>query len=157
VAVEPIAPFLEPVRKTVVLGCPVASAFELFTGGIGRWWPLREGFSISGERAVGCAIERRVGGAVYEIRDDGQQFPWGRVLAWDPPSRLVLEWHPGHDRGAAQEVEVTFTGTSAGTRVDLTHRNWRALGEQAPAVRSRYDAGWARVFEGAFASAAAAL
>jgi uncharacterized protein YndB with AHSA1/START domain len=155
VTVEPIAPYLEPVIKSVTVPSTPDEAFELFTAGIGTWWPLGERFSISGVRAKSCAIEPRVGGSVYEVRDDGERLPWGKVLTWDPPARLVLAWHPGHPADVAQEVEVTFAPAEAGTRVQLVHRNWQKLGADASKIRSSYDGGWETVFAAAFAAAAA--
>jgi uncharacterized protein YndB with AHSA1/START domain len=155
VSVEPIAPFVEPVRKSVTVGCAQAEAFDLFTRQIGRWWPLRAGFSISGERASTCVIEGRQGGAVYEVRDDGERFPWGTVESWEPPRRVVLRWHPGRAPDTAQEVEVTFSADGTATRVDLVHRNWQRLGSEAGATRARYENGWERVLGQAFAAAVA--
>ena len=34
-----------------------------------------------------CVIEPKVNGRWYELGEDGE---WGKVLAWDPPRRLVL-------------------------------------------------------------------
>jgi uncharacterized protein YndB with AHSA1/START domain len=82
---------------------------------------------------------------VFEIGDAGERCVWGTVLAWAPPERLVLSWHPGLPPEQAQEVEVRFTSVPTGTRVDLEHRNWHQLGDRAPAVRDSYDGGWAAV------------
>jgi uncharacterized protein YndB with AHSA1/START domain len=153
--VEPMAPYLEPVRKSVTVPLTPREAFDLFTARIASWWPLGERFSISGTRAMTCAIEPRVGGAVYEVRDDGEKLPWGMVLTWEPPRRVVLSWHPGKSPDVAQEVEVTFAAERMGTRVELIHRNWQQLGDQATDVRASYDGGWETVFASAFADAAA--
>lgn len=153
-SVEPIAPYLEPVKKAVTVPLPPAQAFDLFTARIASWWPLGERFSISGPRAMTCAIEPRVGGAVYEVRDDGERLPWGKVLAWDPPRRLLLSWHPGKSPDVAQAVEVTFAIDGNGTRVELVHREWQKLGSDAARVRDSYDGGWETVFLGAYAARA---
>ena len=110
--------YFDPVRKTISVGCSAERAFSIFTDGISRWWPLKK-LSLSQARAVSCAIEPRLGGAVYEVADDGARIQWGEVLVWDPPSRLVMSWHPGSPPDTAQEVEVRFTLQGAGTRVDL--------------------------------------
>jgi uncharacterized protein YndB with AHSA1/START domain len=150
-----MSPYLEPVRKSVTVALDPGAAFELFTARIGSWWPLGERFSISGLRAKTCAIEGRTGGAVYEVRDDGEKLSWGTVRVWEPPRRLVLVWHPGHAPEAAQEVEVSFAPHADGTRVDLVHRNWQKLGTEAARVRERYEGGWETVFRTAYAAAAA--
>jgi uncharacterized protein YndB with AHSA1/START domain len=147
-SVEPIAPYHQPLRKSVTVARPLPEAFEVFTAGIGRWWPLGR-YSIHGPQAVSCAIEPRVGGALYEVRDDGARFPWGRVLAWDAPHRVVFTWHPGREPDTAQEVEVRFRAEGESTRVDLEHRGWQTLGERAAEIRERYHGGWPEVL-GAF-------
>ena len=153
-SVEPIAPYLEPVRKSVTVPLAPAEAFELFTARIASWWPLGERFSISGTRATTCAIEPRIGGAVYEVRDDGERLPWGKVLEWEPPRRVVLSWHPGKSPDVAQQVEVTFVSAGRSTRVELVHRGWQKLGDEAEKVRASYEGGWETVFGSAFAAAA---
>lgn len=136
-----IPPSIEPVRKSVAVPLPVDRAFTLFTERIGQWWPLGK-FSISERRAVDCAFEPCVGGLLFERRDDGECFPWGTVLVWEPPHRFVVTWHPGRDAATAQELEVRFIGGSDITRVELEHRGWEALGSDAHETRGGYENGW---------------
>jgi hypothetical protein len=145
-AVEPIAPYLEPLRVSVRVQRAPADAFELFTGGLARWWPLAT-HSIGQAHAQSCVIEPRAGGAVYETDDDGTRHPWGRVRVWEPPRRLVLFWHPGRPEEQRQEVEVRFEPDGAGTRVELEHRDWQKLGADAARGRESYGRGWARVLQ----------
>jgi uncharacterized protein YndB with AHSA1/START domain len=141
-----------PVRMTVTVERPPLEAFHVFTSGIARWWPLRS-HSVARAHAVSCVIEPRTGGAVYEVQDDGQRHAWGRVLAWDPPERLLLSWHPGRPAAVAQEVEVRFTAEGSGTRVDLEHRGWARLGADAAEARRSYEGGWQVVLVTCFAQA----
>jgi uncharacterized protein YndB with AHSA1/START domain len=142
--IHPIGPFLEPVRKSLRVSRTPGEAFDLFTSQIGRWWPLLT-HSVSTTRAVNCVIEPRVGGAVYEVRDDGIQVPWGTVVAWEPPHRFVVTWHPGRPADTAQELEVCFTDDAGTTRVDLEHRGWQTYGPDAERARSDYENGWKAV------------
>src|SRR4029077_1240327 len=79
---------LEPVRTEITVPLAPDQAFELFTAGLDKWWlrshhigeaPLRQ-----------CVLEGREGGRWYEIGEDGSECDWGRVLAWEPPTRLVV-------------------------------------------------------------------
>jgi uncharacterized protein YndB with AHSA1/START domain len=132
---------LPPVRKSVRVELPPEAAFELFTAGIARWWPLAA-HSVSRARATRCAVEPRVGGALYEVRDNGTRFAWGTVLVWEPPRRFVATWHPGREPATAQEIEVRFVADGPGTRVELEHRGWATLADRAASARDNYDRGW---------------
>lgn len=152
--IETLGPYLEPIRKSVTVQGPPEETFRLFTDGIAGWWPT-DRYSVSQVRTRDVVLEPRAGGAVFEVRDDGQTFLWGSVLAWEPPGRLVLSWHPGRDPDAAQEIEVRFTAAADGTRVDLEHRGWARLGAEAATVRERYESGWAVVLGECFVAACA--
>jgi uncharacterized protein YndB with AHSA1/START domain len=84
---------------------------------------------------------------VYEAGADGVRAGWGRVLAWEPPRRLLLSWHPGRPEAQAQEVEVLFVADGTGTRVELEHRDWQKLAGEAESVRGDYAEGWAGVMQ----------
>jgi len=142
--VERIEPYLEPLRKSVTVRCSVDRAFELFTSGIDSWWPKSK-YSVSQERTRDCAVEPREGGAIYETRDDGERFTWGQVKAWEPPHRFVMLWHPGREAESAQEVEVRFSEADGETLVELEHRDWAKLGDQASKSREGYESGWDHV------------
>jgi uncharacterized protein YndB with AHSA1/START domain len=154
-SVESYAEWFAPLRKSVTVRRTAAEAFDVFTSGIARWWPL-EKYSISQERARSCAIEPRVGGEVYEVNDDGERLPWGRVLVFEPPARLVVTWHPGREAETAQELEVRFSDTPEGALVELEHRGWAALGDLAKKSRPSYAEGWEHVLGRCFRDAAEA-
>lgn len=137
---------LESVRKSVVVARSAADAFAIFTERMGEWWPFA-GHSLLEGGAQTVVFEPRVGGVVCETSADGRRAPWGRVLAWDPPRRFVMTWHPGREEAAAQELEVRFVPEGAGTRVELEHRGWEALLDQADATRQSYDGGWLFVLD----------
>lgn len=141
---ESIGPYLEPIRKSVTVNQTPEAAFDLFTSGIADWWP-GDRYSVSQARIERVVLEPKPDGAVYEVRDDGQTFPWGKVLLWQPHERFVLSWHPGREPDEAQEVEVRFSKHANGTLVELEHRNWRGLGSEASVVRERYSGGWEEV------------
>ena len=135
---------VEAVRKSLVVECSPERAFEVFTRELGTWWPLGS-HSIGGEKITEVVFEEHVGGRIFERHDDGGEGDWGRVLAWEPPTRFVMTWHPGHDPLQATELEVRFAPADEGTRVDLEHRGWEILAERAQEARSGYDTGWGDV------------
>jgi uncharacterized protein YndB with AHSA1/START domain len=137
---------IEPVRKTVEVGCTVAEAFRLFTDEIDSWWPLAT-HSIGEADAEACYFEGREGGRIYESDADGSIHLWGTVTAWEPPTRVIFTWHPGRDASTAQEVELRFLESAHGTRVELEHRGWEILGEGAVETRNAYESGWVGVLE----------
>ena len=129
------------VRKSVTVAVPPELAFDLFTDGIGDWWPFGS-HSINGEAVETAVFEPRAGGRVYERATDGREAHWATVLAFEPPHRFVLEWKVNPNAVAATEVEVRFRPEGGGTRVDLEHRGWERLGGTADASRASYDTGW---------------
>ena len=145
---------LEPVRQSIRVRRPIEAAFELFTRDIGTWWPV-ETHNLGGDVA-GVVFEERLGGTIYEVSRDGRTFVWGRVLAWEPPHRVVFSWHPNAADPAPTEVEVRFVAEAAAvTRVELEHRGWERLGEAGPDERLRYLNGWPYVI-GRFGQSAGA-
>ena len=138
--VETIAPV---VRQAQTRLAP-AEAFRLFTDRVNEWWPLPS-HSVWGDEAAACRMEAQAGGRFYETHRDGRECEWGRVLAWEPPRRLVFSFYPGRAPAEATEVEVIFEPADAGTRLTLTHRGWENRGERALAVREGYVTGWALV------------
>jgi uncharacterized protein YndB with AHSA1/START domain len=152
--VESYVEWFAPLRKTVTIRRRTAAeAFEVFTTGISRWWPL-DRYSIDPKRARTCVLEPRVGGEVYEVNEDGERAPWGRVLVFEPPARLVVTWHPGREPQTAQEVEVRFSDAPEGVLVELEHRGWAALGDEARTSRPSYSEGWDHVLGTCFRDAA---
>ena len=123
----------EAIRKTVLVDFTPAEAFELFTARIASWWPVGT-HSYGGDAVKDVVLEPQVGGRLYEVTDDGQQ-DWGRVLGWDPPHRLRLDWQIGEACGT--EVEVRFSPEGPGARVELEHRGFSRPAIHATALHRR--------------------
>ena len=123
------------VRKTITVQASPERAFEVFTERIGEWWPFRS-HSIHGDEVETAVFEGRDGGRVYERTAAGDEAEWGTVLAFEPPTRFLLEWRVNSARPAT-ELEVTFTPNGSGTRVELEHRGWDTEERYA-----NYDGGW---------------
>ena len=132
---------IPPVIKTRVVPIPIDQAFELFTRRIGEWWPVAT-HSILGTEVADVRFEERVGGRVVELANDATEHPWAEVLAWDPPHRFVLSWHPNPEPVAASILEVRFAPASGGTEVSLEHRGWEEFGDTGEVIREEYQSGW---------------
>lgn len=129
---------LAAINKTITVDAAPETAFETFTRQIGSWWPTAS-HSIFEDRVQEVVFDERVGGRVYERNADGEEADWADVVEWEPHSRFVLRWRVNPERGPT-EVEVRFTPEGDGTRVDLEHRGWDAIGDEAG--RAGYDTGW---------------
>lgn len=141
------------VHKSIVVNAPQALAFKFFVEAHGEWWPL-ERYHIGRAPADTAIIEPRVGGRWYERAGDGTECDWGRVLAWDPPNRIVLSWDISaewqFERQLGTEVDVRFVAIdSQTTRLELEHRLLERYGDRASMMHSIFDAdgGWGTILE----------
>ena len=148
------------VRKSVTVNVPIGKAFTVFTEGFDSWWPRTH--KIGGTDLKRAVLERKQGGRWYEVDADGSECNWGRVLAWEPPARLVLAWQIDaswhYDPGLLTEVEVRFTAEGPEqTRVDLEHRDLDQFGDAREQIRAAFDSdgGWPGLLA-AYVQAAAA-
>lgn len=142
-----------PVHSTVTVNTSQAKAFEVFTAGFGRWWQ-RTGAGIGKSPLRTAVLEPFAGGRWYEIGDDGVETDWGRVLAWEPVTRLLLAWQIGadwrFDPALVTEVEVRFIADGPETtRVELEHRHLERIGEAAARYRALVGGpnGWTEKLE----------
>jgi len=122
------------VRTETMVEAPIERAFSVFTEGIGTWWPP-EHHILEAELAE-MVFEPREGGHVYDRGVDGSECRWARVLAYEPPHRVVFSWDIGTswqietDPEKTSEVEVRFTAEGPDrTHVTLEHRNLDRHGE----------------------------
>ncbi len=132
---------LSPIHKSIAVPWNRARAFDRFTREIASWWPLGT-HSLGLERAETVIFEGRVGGEIRESIQGGDVSVWGTVLEWHPPERVSFTWHPGKPASTAQRVDLRFVPDGSGTRVELTHSGWEALGPLAKTARRGYPLGW---------------
>jgi len=130
------------VRRQVVVNAPQAKAFAAFTERLGEFKPPEH--NLLAAPIAETVFEPRAGGHIYDRAEDGSQCRWARVLAYEPPDRVVFSWdispqwqiEPDPDR--TSEVEVRFVPESPDrTRVELEHRHL-----------DRHGPGWQSVAEG---------
>jgi uncharacterized protein YndB with AHSA1/START domain len=137
------------VRHSIVVEAPVERAFTVFTEGFDSFKP-REHNLLSVDIAE-TVFETRVGGTIYDRGVDGSECHWARVLAYEPPDRVVFSWDISprwqieSDPGKTSEVEVRFIAeTPDRTRVELEHRNLDRHGDGWESARDGVagDQGW---------------
>ena len=128
------------VRSSVDVQAPIGRAFRVFTEDIGSWWDPTHHI-LEGELAE-MVFEPRVGGYVYDRGVDGSECRWARVLAYEPPHRVVVSWDISPswqietDAEKTSEWEVRFIPESPRrTRLELEHRHIDRHGEGWEGVR----------------------
>ena len=130
-----------PVRKAITVKAPQARAFEIFTARMIRWWLPDHHIGASPLKDI--VLEPRAGGRWYETGEDGSVCEWGKVLAYEPPHRIVLAWQLNadwkYDATFVTELEVRFIAEGAATRIELEHRNIDRFAAKADAVRAALD------------------
>lgn len=127
---------LPPIHREVLVAAAPATAFDVFTAGIDRWWPVAE-LSVFGAGATVAFVD----GRILERSAEGETAVWGTVTRWDPPEAVAFTWHPGKDPERASHVDVSFTVADEGTLVVLEHSGWEVFAEPAVA-RDEYGQGW---------------
>ena len=136
---------IAPIIHKVQVKAPPARAFELFATRFDAWWP--KGNTIGQKPFVAIVIEPRTGGQWFERDAEGKETCWGKVLAWEPPGRLLLGWQINmqwaYDPEFLTEVELTFVpAEGGGTVVTLEHRNLERFGTDAVAHAGKLNGGW---------------
>lgn len=142
------------VHRQIVVDAPVERAFSVFVEQFGAIKPPEH--NILPVALADTVFEPRVGGHVYDRGVDGSECRWARVLAYEPPHRLLISWDfspqfqleadPAH----TSEVEIRFVAeTPARTRVELEHRHLERHGEGWEGTRAAVDSagGWQEYLE----------
>jgi uncharacterized protein YndB with AHSA1/START domain len=134
------------VQHSVVVDAPIERAFRVFTEDFGRFKPPEH--NLLGVEISETVFEPTVGGHLYDRGVDGSECRWARVLAYEPPTRVVFswdispQWQIETDPSRTSEVEVRFIAESEQrTRVELEHRNIERHGDGWEGIRAGVDAG----------------
>lgn len=137
------------VRRQIVVQAPIERAFAVFTARFGDFKPPEH--NLLGVAIAETVFEPKVGGHIYDRGVDGSECRWARVLAYEPPDRVVFswdispQWQIETDPDNTSEVEVTFVAeTPQRTRIELEHRHLDRHGPGWQAVRDGvgHDEGW---------------
>ena len=134
------------VRHHVVVDGTPERAFAAFTERLGDFKPPEH--NLLGSPLAETVFEPRVGGHIVDRGEDGSECRWARILAYEPPNRVVFSWDIGPtwqletDLANASEVEVTFVADGPDrTRVELEHRNIDRHGPGWEGIAAGVDAG----------------
>jgi uncharacterized protein YndB with AHSA1/START domain len=137
------------VRNHVVVDAPIARAFTVFTERFGDFKPPEH--NLLAVPIAETVFEQHVGGHIYDRGVDGSECRWARILAYEPPNRVVFSWDVSPqwqietEPDNTSEVEIRFFAeTPQRTRVQLEHRNIDRHGPGWQAVSDGVggDAGW---------------
>jgi uncharacterized protein YndB with AHSA1/START domain len=137
------------VRTQIVVEAPVERAFRVFTEDFGSFKPPEH--NLLDVEIAETVFEPRKGGHLYDRGVDGSECRWARVLAYEPPDRVVIswdinpQWQIETDLEKTSEVEVRFIAeTEERTRVELEHRNLDRHGDGWEGVREGVggEGGW---------------
>jgi uncharacterized protein YndB with AHSA1/START domain len=132
-----------PLRMSFEVDCSVEHAFDVWTSGIGTWWPPDH--TVTGH-AEAVVLQSGVGGRIYERGPDGVEHEWGEVRIWEPPTQVTYSWYLGRDFDDAGEVDVRFLARGDGaTTVEIEHRGWERARDAGDEWRQRNLAGWQTV------------
>jgi uncharacterized protein YndB with AHSA1/START domain len=137
------------VRRQVLVNAPISDAFKVFTERFGDFKPREH--NVLKARIAETVFEPRVGGNIYDRAVDGSECRWARILAFEPPNRVVFSWDISPrwqieaNPDLTSEVEVRFFAeTPERTRVELEHRNLDRHGVEWESVRDGVgnEGGW---------------
>ena len=137
------------VRRQLVVGTSIEQAFAAFVDRFGDFKPPEH--NLLGAEITETRFEPRVGGHIYDRAADGSECRWARVLAYEPPHRVVFswdispQWQLETDERTASEVEVRFVAEAPDrTRLELEHRHLDRHGPGWESLRGAIDSdgGW---------------
>ena len=130
------------VRRSITVPVSADDAFRAFTERLGDFKPPEH--NLLAVPIAETVLEPYVGGWIIDRGTDGSECRWARIVAYEPPHRLVFTWNIGPtwqietDPDLVSEVEVRFEAEAPlQTRVLLEHRNL-----------DRHGPGWESVREG---------
>ena len=137
------------VRHEIVVDAAIDAAFAAFVGRFGDFKPPEH--NLLGAEITETRFEPHVGGHIYDRAADGSECRWARVLAYEPPDRVVFswdispQWQLEADESKTSEVEVRFVAESPErTRLELEHRHLDRHGPGWESLRDGVDSdgGW---------------
>lgn len=133
-------------RASVLVAVPPPEAFRVFTEEIDQWWRHGPQYRALARPGAALHLEPRLDGLIFESRPgEPRVVESGRITAWDPPARFAFRWRASNF-GPEEwtDVEVTFTPSSSGTLVTVTHRGWSRIRPDHPVRHGQKSAAFLR-------------
>jgi uncharacterized protein YndB with AHSA1/START domain len=134
------------IQHSITVAAPIERAFEVFTRDFGAFKPPEH--NLLSVPIAETIFEPFAGGYLYDRGTDGSECRWARVLAYEPPDRVVFswdispQWQIETDAAKTSEVEVRLVAeTPSRTRVILEHRELDRHGDGWEGVRAGVDSG----------------
>lgn len=102
----------DAIRLALTVPASAERAYAVFAEEFASWYPGEYTWSQDVLDTIG--IEGREGGRCFERGPEGFWIDWGRVLAWEPPHRLVFSWQisPGASRCLTRPRPVRSSSAS---------------------------------------------
>ena len=132
------------VRTAIVVDVPIERAFAVFTEDFGAFKPAEH--NMLGVEIAETVFEPRVGGYLYDRGVDGSECRWARVLAYEPPHRVLLSWtgslrptrrRPASGRSASSPKPRSAPASRSSTVASTaTARVGKASAKASPATRA---------------------
>jgi uncharacterized protein YndB with AHSA1/START domain len=140
------------IRHSITVEAPIERAFAVFTRDFGAFKPPEH--NLLEVPIAETIFEPFAGGYLYDRGTDGSECRWARVLAYEPPERVLLTWNIGPtwqietDPERVSEWEVRFTAEAPSrTLVELEHRHLDRHGDGWEGVRDGVGSGWPTYLE----------
>jgi uncharacterized protein YndB with AHSA1/START domain len=140
------------IQHSITVEAPIERAFDVFTRDFGAFKPPEH--NLLSVPIAETVFEPFAGGFLYDRGTDGSECRWARVVAYEPPERVLLTWNIGPtwqieiDPAKVSEWEVRFTAeTPNRTLVELEHRHLDRHGEGWEGVREGVGSGWPTYLE----------
>jgi hypothetical protein len=122
---------------SVFVRVTLQDAFDVFTREIDQWWRHGRKFRIAGRRRGQLFFEGGLGGRLFEtfeLSTGSQTREVGKVVRWEPPRHLGLEWRGvNFEPHEKTRVDVSFEPSGEGTLVTVRHSGWSTLPADHPA------------------------
>lgn len=133
---------------SVFVAVPPATAFDVFTKEIDLWWRHGRKYRNAHKWPGKMTFECELGGRLFEtieMKSGTRTLVVGKVVTWDPPRRLALEWRNVNFAPHEQTlVDVTFTPSGEGTMVRVEHHGWASIRDDHPARHGQIGAAFLR-------------